>query len=503
MLLINTATVKLVRFDDESLLPPYAVLSHTWGDSEVSFEQFSILQNTLLESAKSRIQEGPGYEKIRLACRQAFTDKLDYLWVDTCCIDKRSSAELSEAINSMFRWYKKAKVCYAYLDDVEGGALFTAKSLTTDEFGIPQDLWNPTPEATVAEVSIETELGRARWFTRGWTLQELIAPFEVQFYGKEWAYLGTKSSLSKILASITGIDEKALRGGNLEAFSIAHRMSWAANRVTTRTEDLAYSLLGIFDVNIPLLYGEGEKAFIRLQEEIMKDSSDESLFAWTPTPKSTTVEPMDPHRWRPVFASHPREFASCMLAPLHQGSDDYALTNQGVKISIPVLPFERRFWNSDWLSDDMTCFHTILHQQSLFLVILNCYFTSGRSLNHRVAIVCQRISRGYQLVRHDTADVVPINEHEYKQARRLDVYLLKKMPASVRTFNRRDSVSLQTALHDLEYALDNLSSPPPLFSEPKRKLTNDFLLAPRRATNRNENELSVFKNSDSEEENGT
>jgi hypothetical protein len=168
-----------------------------------------------------------------------------------CCIDKTSSAELSEAINSMFRWYQKAQVCYVYLTDVSGH-----------------------------NSSRENELSQSRWFTRSWTLQELIAPKFVIFYSKTWETIGTKEHLSHTISKITSIDEDILCGSSLELVSAAKKMSWAATRQATRKEDVAYSLLGLFDINMPLLYGEGQKAFTRLQEEILRSSYDHSLFAW-------------------------------------------------------------------------------------------------------------------------------------------------------------------------------------------------------------------------------
>jgi ankyrin repeat protein len=226
------------RFGDD--IPPYAILSHTWGspDEEVTFQD---LQAGLGEHKR-------GYRKIIFCGKQAADDGLKFFWVDTCCIDKTSSAELSEAINSMYMWYQAAEVCYAYLADVP---------------------------------SIGT-LPNSRWFTRGWTLQELIAPTEVVFFSEEWERLGTRLELSKSIQDCTGIPERVfLESTSLDSFSVAQKMSWAANRNTTRVEDRAYSLIGIFGINMPLIYGEGENAFIRLQEEIMKISDDHSLFAWT------------------------------------------------------------------------------------------------------------------------------------------------------------------------------------------------------------------------------
>ncbi|KAF1970589.1 HET-domain-containing protein [Bimuria novae-zelandiae CBS 107.79] len=220
-------------------IPPYAILSHTWGaDTE---------EVTLEDLANGTGKDKPGYAKIRFCGEQARLDTLQYFWIDTCCIDKRSSAELSEAINSMYRWYQGANVCYAYLADVPS----------------------------------KTKFSGSKWFTRGWTLQELIAPSKVIFLDEEWNKLGTKTSLRQSVSDCTGIPGGVLSDSDsLENVSIAQRMSWAAKRKTTRLEDRAYCLMGIFGINMPLLYGEGERAFLRLQEEIMRISDDHSLFAW-------------------------------------------------------------------------------------------------------------------------------------------------------------------------------------------------------------------------------
>ncbi|KAN0073072.1 HET domain containing protein [Elaphomyces granulatus] len=226
-------------------IPRYAILSHTWGPDteEVNF------QDMRDGTAKSK----PGYVKIQFCGEQARRDGWKYFWIDSCCIDKSSSAELQEAINSMFRWYRDAAKCYVYLADVSRPAL--------DTDGKPSQLpW-------------ELPFRKSRWFTRGWTLQELVAPALVEFFSKEGKQLGNKRSLERHIHEATGIPVKVLRGSPLSGFTIPERMSWAENRDTTREEDKAYSLLGIFDVYIPLIYGEGrENAFKRLWEEIDKAS---------------------------------------------------------------------------------------------------------------------------------------------------------------------------------------------------------------------------------------
>jgi hypothetical protein len=246
MWLINTRTFRLEDFVGSSI-PQYAVLSHTWGSEEISFRQ---MQSNFVRFEK-------GFAKIERTCRLALDDHIDYVWIDTCCIDKTSSAELSEAINSMFEWYRNSVVCYAFLCDLDP--------------------------------STETELGlpHCRWFTRGWTLQELIAPSEVRFYDSAWHFRGTKGDLLERISDITHIDAFYLQNATsllarMRRTHAAVKMSWISYRSTTRVEDMAYCLLGLFNINMPLLYGEGSKAFRRLQEEILKKDGDLSLLAWKP-----------------------------------------------------------------------------------------------------------------------------------------------------------------------------------------------------------------------------
>ncbi|KAK0644599.1 heterokaryon incompatibility protein-domain-containing protein, partial [Cercophora newfieldiana] len=250
MRLINTRTLKLDQFLGRA--PPYAILSHTWGNEEVSLQDFCS------ETRRARMK---GFAKIQAACQEAERHRLSHIWVDTCCIDKTSSAELGEAINSMYKWYQSSAVCFAYLEDVP-----VAESKT-----------NIT---TSASKSLDPAFAKSRWFTRGWTLQELIAPQRLHFYDLAWNKVDEKSKITAELQAITGIDEMVLQGAPPEEVSVGRRMSWAASRQTTRQEDVAYSLFGIFNVNLPLIYGEGEKAFLRLQEEILKQIDDHTLFAW-------------------------------------------------------------------------------------------------------------------------------------------------------------------------------------------------------------------------------
>lgn len=235
----SESEVRLAEFYGKEI-PPYAILSHTWGadHEEVTFKD---LEN---DTYKSK----PGFSKIRFCKDQAFKTELSYFWVDTCCIDKSSSPELQEAINSMYKWYSGANRCCVYLSDVSVG----------DCFEKDQETWKQAFRSS-------------RWFTRGWTLQELLAPERVEFFSVEGKYLGAKSSLEKEIHEITGIPVAALRGSPMSQFDIKERMAWAENRKTKREEDAAYSLLGIFGIFMPLLYGEGKwEALERLRRKIKK-----------------------------------------------------------------------------------------------------------------------------------------------------------------------------------------------------------------------------------------
>ncbi|KAI0190857.1 HET-domain-containing protein [Astrocystis sublimbata] len=298
MRLLHTSELVLKEFF-EPRVPKYAILSHTWEEEEVLFEDIQ---------RPDKGEEKYGSIKVRAACELAKGQGYEYIWIDTCCINKTSSAELTEAINSMYRWYEQSDVCYAFLGDVD------------------EDKFSLSPPGG---------LHKARWFTRGWTLQELLAPDYVEFYDSTWHFIGNKkdSPLCSIIADITKIDENILRGEDVLKISIARRMYWASRRETTRIEDLAYSLLGLFDINMPLIYGEGHKAFRRLQEEILKTTDDQSIFAWW----NSQVDglPVD------VLAHAPSDFADSgavsPYAPFRFNRKTTLITNQGIPVEFPIL----------------------------------------------------------------------------------------------------------------------------------------------------------------------
>jgi hypothetical protein len=314
MRLLNAKTMKLEEFFDKKV-PNYAILSHTWGEDEVTFRDFDPVLGPRRTS-----------KKISGCCSKASKHGHDYVWIDACCIDKSSSAELSEAINSMFAWYQRAEVCYVYLSDVDFSQFDEGK------------LWM---------------LGESRWFTRGWTLQELLAPTHLKFYNSWWGLLGQvdkkggtilqsislaeAKSLDKLLVKITGIPEEYIEGSaSLNLASVATKMSWASARQTTRTEDMAYYLLGLFDVAMPMLYGEGTKAFVRLQEEIMKNEDDQTIFAWGYGSCGVVGGGATS-----FFAKSPDDFANCnKLEPFFLAStkpSHYVTTNKGLHIEMALL----------------------------------------------------------------------------------------------------------------------------------------------------------------------
>ncbi|KAF5542051.1 beta transducin [Fusarium mexicanum] len=324
MWLINTKTYKLENFVN----PPshYSILSHTWEGDEVLFQDMDSLPH-----ARSKA----GWKKIEMTCEASRQANFSYTWIDTCCIDKRSSAELSEAINSMFVWYQQSSVCYVYLSDL----VFPCTPVDT----VMPESYMGRQWADAAFSKLQDAMRACRWFTRGWTLQELIAPSQVVFVDQNWIRIGSRTRGSdlrfiKILENLTGIPSLVLEYvTNIATIPVAQRMSWAASRETTRIEDIAYCLLGIFDVNMPLLYGEGSKSFLRLQEEIVKNHDDLSLFAWKQDSASYGIGVL-----RGCFANSPAEFAHWLniQIELNNFESGMEVASKNVKLDGRVLKQE-------------------------------------------------------------------------------------------------------------------------------------------------------------------
>lgn len=286
--------------------PHYVILSHTWAEEEVSFRDMN-------EAQYEGIQNKAGYQKIVKCCEQVLLAGFAWVWIDTCCINKESSAELTEAINSMYTWYWEAEICYAFLVDVGTG----------DESAAPSE-----------------GFVRSNWFNRGWTLQELLAPSVVEFYNHDWTFIGTKSSLAASIAQATRIETTYLLDREVVSdATVGTRFSWASRRVTTRSEDMAYCLLGLFGVHMPMLYGEGIRSFYRLQLEIINSSSDHTIFAWDP-------QPSDAFDVMGILAPSPKQFINAAVigsvnlprtVPVDRVYVTYNITNRGLRISLPKV----------------------------------------------------------------------------------------------------------------------------------------------------------------------
>lgn len=327
MWLLDVKTLELEEFIGDNI-PAYCILSHTWGPEEVSFVE--IKKPKYREIAKRKA----GFSKVQGCCVQAEKDGFEWAWVDSCCIDKRSSAQLSEAINSMFQWYRRSGCCYVYLSDVPSGS-----------------------EAIQM-------LKKSKWFTRGWTLQELLAPQDIIIFAQDWIPIGYKATqrggeippisgvrglgieghlfcpnLANELSTITNIPVEFLVGKRrIGQACVAQRMFWASRRRTTRAEDRAYSLMGLFDVSMPVLYGEGlDKAFTRLQCKILDWTRDQSILAWYRT-HATSYR---------LLAESPDCFQNSgtvmqlggkgLLTPeATMNWSSFSMTNLGLRVTLPI-----------------------------------------------------------------------------------------------------------------------------------------------------------------------
>lgn len=322
MRLLHTTELRFEDFFDDKI-PDYAILSDRRGDDEVSYQDFQIGRRT----------NGSGYAKILAFCNFAATDssvyrnhrpvrgRFEWVWIDTCCIDQSSSAELSEAINSMYRWYANCVVCYAYLSDVVTG---TDRNQTMRAFEDSQ------------------------WYGRGWTLQELLAPPRLMFFDRHWTCLGTRENLAPSINTAAGISQALVTGfHDVSPISIsaAEKFSWIATRNTSRLEDKAYCLMGLFDINMPLLYGEGKKAFRRLQLEVLRSTNDESVFIWDfpavwpwaqARPPLSGLLAMETTDFGPLLYLRNKDNHDHMQRKVPGvNRPPYTVTNQGLELGVP------------------------------------------------------------------------------------------------------------------------------------------------------------------------
>ncbi|RYP52969.1 hypothetical protein DL768_001963 [Monosporascus sp. mg162] len=308
MRLLHAKSLVLHDFPNDGQIPEYAILSHTWGGNgdEVTIKDLS--------SWTPLYKRKPGWAKIKGCCKQAVTDGIEYVWIDTCCMgrSKRSQEAVGDEIQSIWKYYSGARVCYVHLADVQA-----------------------SPETSAD--SPDSGFCRSRWFTRGWTVPELLAPIFVRFYDVSWKYLGSKAELSRIIEGITGIGAQVLRDpGEVKRQSVACRMSWVSTRETAREEDIAYCLLGIFGVKMPIDYGEGRRnAFIRLQYHILRSSKDPSLFAWG---YNLPLGGTNGNCGVGMLAETPSAFEHCsQVEPVSGGAEpSFQVTASGLQFRLPM-----------------------------------------------------------------------------------------------------------------------------------------------------------------------
>lgn len=257
MKLLHTGSLNLHEFPEDNP-PRYGTLSYTWGPPADELSHRDVK-----DGADLCVRTSPSAHRVKLASQRAREMGYDYIWIDTLCIDQTSSAEVSEGVNASYRWISKADCCLVHLSDLPASS---------------------SPDTSCID---EEELRRCRWFRRGWTLQELVAPRQLVLYDCDWNRRGDKKTetVRQLLARVSGVEEAVLEDpACVRGISLGRRMAWAAGRLTSRPEDRAYSLLGLCGVNMPIIYGEGDRAFFRLQEEVLKNSVDLSLLLWRQAP---------------------------------------------------------------------------------------------------------------------------------------------------------------------------------------------------------------------------
>lgn len=414
MRLISTKNLQVVSIREDAI-PPYAILSHTWGEDEVTLQDMQGFGAKWLSSPNriNILKPTQGLQKVLDAAKVAASEGYDWIWIDTCCIDKTSSSELSEAINSMYRWYQGSEICLVYLEDAKIGA---------------DDLQDSSDE------SLMRLIRDSRWITRGWTLQELLAPRSVSFYSEDWSYIGKSNEyrIRHLLAEATGIDIGVLSGDiATHEVSVANRMRWASRRKTTRQEDMAYCLMGLFSVNMPLLYGEGgARAFIRLQVEILQATDDQTIFAWSEPPGSKYHSGASG-----LLAESPAYFRDTpRMYPMSdwyqsESSTPWSMTNRGLMVQLYLQPSVSGAGAEEDSADD-------------FVAILHCAAESiklddyGREWVHEYSpTISLRRLWGDQFARVNTDDRRYVRTHDRQGGQVKTVFVRQDQSISLPSFS--------------------------------------------------------------------
>jgi hypothetical protein len=406
MRLLDTTTFELHSAAPEDFKAQgYAILSHRWVGEEITFRQIERYSHELRNVA-SQQKMSPQLDKIRGACRTARQLGLSWIWIDNCCINKESTTEEAESINSMFKWYRDAQVCITYLSDVGPGSTATNLAQSTDggevNYSVFQSLVSKKP---------------SEWFSRGWTLQELLAPHDMRFFDMDWNYMGTKTSLAREIEAITGIEADYLTGSrNFRTACIATKMSWMADRTTTREEDIAYGMLGLFNVTMTPQYGEGLRAFMRLQHELLLSIPDESIFAWQmPDPNAGEkfgVVPSPGTSWSPdewgMLSPSPDWFKTCRNFAIEGGvqivrqSQAFQKVREGIQIPIAELDGAGTY-QAIWMASSFTvigalpAYFALKHHMKKkimkgWMLPLNCWVRDEKGKMAAVSICMQSTS---------------------------------------------------------------------------------------------------------------
>ncbi|KAK7985713.1 Vegetative incompatibility protein HET-E-1 [Apiospora saccharicola] len=432
MRLLKTTQYKLVEANDlPTPTPEYAILSHTWisPKDEITYQDFKQRKGDI----ENDIFKQKGWAKLREYCDRAARDGWEWAWMDTCCIDKTNPADTQEAINAMFRWYQSAGICYAYLDDVDANEALgrlVPVGCDLDDIAGRDNVADP---ASLSHRYLAPALVNAKWFTRGWTLQELLAPPHLVFVDRAWRRIGTRESWFDEIRKASKIEARHLTNfspTDFTACSIAMRFSWASCRLTTVEEDETYSLLGLFGISLPLIYGEGRwRAFNRLQRELITVYNDDSIFAWKFKPPSSenghtatgSQQQKANEHGRGILAPSIREYWDASSIEAFSFDNSFSMTNKGLEINA------QRWRRKD---DTNRC-----------LIRLNC----GLGAFQRLAIpLLEHVDGTYGRIKLDELyDMTMVRPHEWKE-------VPSKGPAVIRASNY-SSVVTSTSVFTLDY----------------------------------------------------
>ncbi|KAF5535575.1 beta transducin [Fusarium napiforme] len=396
MRLLHTKSFELFEDSDVPVpFPSYAILSHTWisPKDEITYRDMK----TRTGDIKNGVYKQKGWSKLKDYCHRASKDGWEWAWMDTCCIDKTNPADTQEAINAMFRWYQNAGVCYAHLSDVNFSTTSQILSLTENT--------SPDPSMNSLRTAAKNEFTGAKWFTRGWTLQELLAPHYLIFVDREWRHMGTRESWALEIEKASNIEARHLNAFNPTDFascSTAMRFSWASGRETTVEEDESYSLLGLFGISLPLIYGEGgRQAFNRLQRQLIHVYHDDSVFAW----KSSQS---DPKPGVGILARSVKDFWDASKVKAGQYGNAYSMTNRGLEIT-------SKYWRQRSNPDGV-------------IVRLNCKIGSASDAEKETGIYLTHDAAAdvyYRARIHELCDLGHLNLSDWYEERRREPLFIR------------------------------------------------------------------------------